>query len=129
GPDGSPAVIAGRQLPLSPKVKYGLSALLSLPVPEDYGQVSLSAGWAWQSRNRNSNIVTTAPFYPSYGVLNARLEWRDALRKGVDIAVFGSNLLDKEYVQGGYPLGNLGVEAAVYGEPRMFGVSASVRFG
>jgi iron complex outermembrane receptor protein len=129
GPDGAPAVIAGRQRSLSPKFKYGLSAVLSLPVPEDYGQVNLSADWAWQSKNRNPNIVTTAPFYPSYGVLNARLEWRDAFRKGVDVAVFGSNLLDKEYVQGGYPLGNLGVEAAVYGEPRMFGVSATVHFG
>jgi iron complex outermembrane receptor protein len=129
GPDGSPAVVAGRQRSNSPKVKYGLSGLFSLPLPEAYGEVSLSADWSWQSKVRQPNIVTTVPFYPSYGVLNARIEWKDALRKGLDLSVFANNLLDKEYIQGGYPLGNLGSEAAVYGEPRMYGVSAKIRFG
>jgi iron complex outermembrane receptor protein len=128
GPDGLPAVIAGQQRSNMPKWKYGLNATYSVPIPDHYGHVDVSADWSWQSKSRNPNIVTTVPFYPSYGLLNARVEWSNAMNSNIDFAIFGTNLTDKAYIQGGYPLGNLGTEAAVYGEHRMYGISAKIHF-
>lgn len=128
GAAGEPVVIKGLQSSNSPKWKYGVSGSLVLPTSSDVGQVRISADWSWQSKRRQPNLVTNNPYYPSYGLLNGRIEWNEVLGSRFDIAVFANNLLDKTYIFGGYPLGNIGTEAAIYGEPRMYGLSAKVRF-
>jgi iron complex outermembrane receptor protein len=123
------AVIEGRQLTGQPRWKYGLSANYVLPMPEDLGSANLSMDWSWQSKVATSPLPGVVPFNPSYGLLNARVEWNDVMHRNVDLAIFATNLLDKDYVLGGYPLGQLGMDSVVYGEPRMFGVSFKYRFG
>jgi iron complex outermembrane receptor protein len=47
----------------------------------------------------------------------------------IDLAVFATNLLNKTYILGGYPISQLGFDGAMYGEPRMYGVSLRYNFG
>lgn len=128
-PAGAPIVLKGRQTAYQPKWKYGASATLSLPLGDDVGKLALSADYAWQSKMNSSIIAPVDHEFPSYGVLNMRLEWTDAFHRGFDLAIFGTNVTNKTYVLAGYPIAALGFESATYGEPRMYGVSAKFRFG
>jgi iron complex outermembrane receptor protein len=122
-------VIAGQQFAKQPKWKYGFSGVVSVPTPERYGAVTISANWSWQSKTFNSYIPSLRPVDPSYRLMNGRIEWTNVLGHGVDLAVFGNNLFNKTYVLGGYPIAQLGFDSVLYGEPRTFGASVKVRFG
>ena len=122
-------VVEGRQLTKQPRWKYGFSGTLDIPVPANLGSLGLSADWSWQSSQSTADYPTLIPTYPSYGVLNARIEWDNVMKKGVDLSVFATNLTDKTYITGGYPIDSLGFDAVLYGEPRMFGASVKVHFG
>jgi iron complex outermembrane receptor protein len=128
---GIPVVVAGRQFASQPKWTYGVSGVLNLPVSPDVGSMSLSANWSWRDKvfNTNSPALTLVPEYPSYGLLSARFDWNDIFGKNIDVGVFANNLLNKTYIQGGYPIAQLGFDAVTYGEPRMYGATLTVHFG
>ena len=66
---------------------------------------------------------------PKYTLVNARLEWSNMFDSGVTAAVYGRNLTNKLYYQGGLPSGlNSATNPAVYGMPRTYGVSLRVDF-
>lgn len=122
-------VVEGRQLTKQPRWKYGFSGTLDIPVRENIGSLGLSADWSWQSSQSTADYPTLIPTYPSYGVLNARIEWDNVMKKGIDLSVFATNLTNRTYITGGLPIDALGFDAVLYGEPRMFGASAKVHFG
>lgn len=122
-------IISGRQLANQPKWKYGLSASYGVPISKDHGDAFVSVDWAWQSKFATNNFGGLVPYDDAYGVLNARAEWDNVMRRGLDLAVFATNLLDKTYVLGGYPIPQLGMDSVMYGEPRMAGVSVKYHFG
>jgi iron complex outermembrane receptor protein len=66
----------------------------------------------------------------SYGLVDARLDWSEVAGLPLDIAAFGRNLADKEYVQNGvsFAAATAGVYFGSYGEPRTYGVEAKYRF-
>ena len=64
---------------------------------------------------------------PSYGLLNARLEY--ALAKHWTFAAFGTNLANKVYYIGGVDYGaNVGFPLYNLGRPREWGLSARYNF-
>lgn len=123
------AVTAGRQAGNQPKWKYGINGVLTLPAPNGGGTIAASAAWSWQSSAFSSSQPSLRSVNPSYGLLNARIDWNDAFSSGLDVSVFGTNILQKSYVMGGYPISQLGFDSIVYGEPRMFGMSLTYHFG
>ncbi|MDB5583589.1 MAG: TonB-dependent receptor [Bradyrhizobium sp.] len=122
-------VVAGRQLSNQPKWKYGVSGAFRLPIPDSAGKLTVLGDWSWQSSTHTTPVPGLVDSNPSYGLLNARLEWNNAAGSGLDFAIFGTNLTNKVYVLGGYPIAQLGFDSAVYGEPRMYGASLKVHFG
>jgi iron complex outermembrane recepter protein len=123
------AITAGRQLPYQPMWKYGLNGQYSYPISEGAGRLVVSADWSWQDQVFNAPTPGIIATWPSYGLLNARIEWQNVMRTHVNVALFGTNLLDKTYIQGGFPIAALGYDAATYGEPRMYGVSLKYEWG
>lgn len=123
-------IIKGRQTAFQPKWKYGVNARLELPTYDSVGQWIISADYSWQSRtNTNEAVPGYITTFPSYGLLNARVELNNIAGSGVDLAIFSTNLTNKTYILGGFPLASsLGFDSALYGEPRMYGLSAKVRF-
>lgn len=124
------AAIAGRQTAFQPKWKYGINGQLVVPAGQA-GEFALSADFSHtgtaMSFETNPALLTT---YPGYGLLNLRAELREIGGSGLDIALFASNVTNKTYLLGGIPLaGVLGFESALYGEPRMYGLSLKYRFG
>ena len=128
--DPIPGVItAGRQIAKQPKWTYGLSGVYTLPIAEDAGELTLSANWSWRTDVFNANTPTLVSVDPAYWLLNARFDWKNILARNVDLGIFATNLLDKDYVQAGYPIPQVGFQATTYGEPRMFGASLTLHFG
>ncbi|SFS09423.1 TonB-dependent receptor [Sphingomonas jatrophae] len=125
------AAIKGRQTAFQPRWKWGVSGRLAVPVAEQLGQVALAADFAYQGKaTTNETNPALIGSYPGYGLLNARVELNEIGGSSVDLALFATNLTNKTYILGGFPLASaLGYETAFYGEPRMYGVSARVRFG
>lgn len=124
------AAVAGRQTAFQPKWKYGFNGQLVLPAG-NAGELVLSADFSQtgtaMSFETNPALLTT---YPGYGLLNLRMELREVGGSGLDIALFANNVTNKTYLLGGIPLaGALGFESALYGEPRMYGVSFKYRLG
>lgn len=123
------AVTAGRQLAYQPMWKYGLNGQYSYPISEGAGKLLISADWSWQDKVFDAPTPGIISTWPSYGLLNARIEWQNLMHTHITFALFGTNLLDKTYIQGGFPIAALGYDAVFYGEPRMYGASLKYEFG
>lgn len=124
---------------LSPNI-FSVYGRLAIPTAESFGNVSLFVTYAW------TDAQETAPFsretfpdgtinepgvrLPSFGLLNASLDWKNALNSGLDVTVFGTNLTNKEYAitnTGTYQ--TIGAQTQMYGEPRMYGIRLKYAFG
>lgn len=141
----SPKVFAGADMScrplqyLSPNI-VSVYGRLTLPVPESVGEVSLLVNYNW------TDAQETAPFstetfpdgtvnepgvrLPSFGVLNATLDWKNALNSGMDVSIFGTNLTNKEYATSNTgTFQTIGAQSKIFGEPRMYGIRLRYKFG
>jgi iron complex outermembrane recepter protein len=69
----------------------------------------------------------------SYGVVNARIYLRRDARPGLTVAIWGKNLANRQYLtytsaQKDIADGGLGYDYALVGEPRTFGIEATLKF-
>jgi iron complex outermembrane receptor protein len=75
------------------------------------------------------NSITPGTKLPGYVLFDARLDWNNIQGSQISAALFGKNLTNKAYFTGGIPLGaSLGVNDAVVGEPRTWGIELSAKF-
>lgn len=141
----SPLVFAGADMTCRP-LQYLSPNILSvhgsfqIPIPESAGELSLFLSYNWSDRQHTApmsveyypdgSIMEPGEWLRSFGLLNASLNWNNALNSGLDISVFGTNILNKEYA-----ISTAGVYQAkgdwssIYGEPAMYGVNLRYRFG
>jgi iron complex outermembrane receptor protein len=141
----SPRVFAGADMScrplqyLSPNI-FSVYGRVSLPVPESAGKVSLYVNYSWTDKQPTAPFSTeTFPdgttnepgvLLPSYGLLNASLDWKGVLGSNFDLSVFGTNIANKTYIitnTGVYQ--TIGAQSVMYGEPRMFGLRVRYTFG
>lgn len=113
---------------------------VSLPVGDNAGDLSLFVNYSYTAAQN------TAPLYeetfpdgstlepgvrlPSFGLVNASLDWKNALNSGLDATLFVNNLTNKNYLisnTGVY--GSVGAQSVMYGEPRMYGMRLRYKFG
>ena len=115
----------------TPKHKYYLGVSLDLIPASRAGSLTFFANYAWQDDQFAGFTTLRVPGVdiPSYGLVNVRLEWTDALGTSVDIAVFGNNVTDREYrIANNAQYESLGYALTQYGEPKMWGVSLRLDF-
>lgn len=76
-----------------------------------------------------NNLVNYEAFVDGYHTLSGRLEWRNAMNSDIDVALWGKNLGNKEYIIGGAAQGgSSGITSYIYAEPRTYGIEATVHF-
>ena len=120
----------GRQLAYQPMAKFGFSGSYDLPLSGNLGDLVLSADYSFQEHMLTGDPLDPIAFYPAYGVANARLDWNNLASKPIDLSLFVTNLADNTYQIGGFPIyGEAGINSAIYGEPRMYGIQLRVRWG
>ena len=124
---------------LSPNI-FSAYARLSIPTPESVGKVSLLVSYSWSDKQPTAPLsvekfpdgtpLEPGVLLPSFGLLNATLDWKNVLGAPFDLSLFGTNLANKEYVitnAGVYQ--SIGAQTVMYGEPRMYGLRLRYKFG
>jgi len=115
-----------------PRFKYTVDARYHLPVPDQLGDISVSANWDWQSLTVN---VKSAPDHPydqqtAYGLLSFNALWDNIAGHPISASFFMNNATNKLYAVGSYALEPaLGFAGVTYGEPRMYGIRLKYKFG
>lgn len=134
----SPAVdLSGNTPAQTPKHQLNLAATWDLPLPADAGKLSATVNGYYTSAATASNVVT--PFNAAkglqyntidgYWLTNASLTWVNILGSPVSGQVYVRNLFDRTYaVFRNTQFQIYGYANAIYGQPRTFGVNASVKF-
>jgi iron complex outermembrane recepter protein len=127
----TPIADVGDELPYAPKQTYVASLSWRVPVSERLGEID--AGATYSSIGKQRSAATSSGPYgmlDSFELLNLNLTWSRIFRSPMDLVVFGTNVLDEEYVtytSGTYNL--LGFESRSVGLPRTVGARLRYNFG
>ncbi|MBV9508879.1 MAG: TonB-dependent receptor, partial [Caulobacteraceae bacterium] len=110
----------------------------TLPIDAAYGEVTFGGSLYYQSKaaltdNAYVSAVGAIPYAatePAYDLINLDGTWSNVMRRPIDLSFFMTNVANKLYRVGSDDLSyNVGFVSYVYGEPRMFGLSAKYHFG
>lgn len=119
-------------IPFVPRNAYSAGLEYTLPgIP--MGEVVVSARYDFIDEMSNAGFTDQAQagaFVDSYGLWNARLRWFGiaAGRGNIEVAAWGRNLSDKRYVLSATGETPHSQRAALWGEPRSYGVDLIYRF-
>jgi iron complex outermembrane recepter protein len=133
----------GNRFRLSPDHQAAVGAIVSQPIGP--GRMSFAPSLTWQSRvffdDDNDNPALQQPpralvadnlqdeTQGNFALVNIRLGY-EAEDRSWRIEGFVENLLDEEYIRDAGNTGDgLGLPTFISGDPRFYGVSATVRFG
>ena len=133
-----------------PKHHVSAYASVRLPVPEDYGMLTLSADWSYQSgvfinelyQRKDHFAVRYTPaqlaLLPegsrphrqrAYHLLNLRASLREPWRRPVEITVFARNVTNEApEIANTTQYAGVGVSAVTIGPPRTWGVEVTYGF-
>jgi iron complex outermembrane receptor protein len=112
-----------------PKTKFTVGARYSYPLAAG-SKLLANLDYAWTDNQSSSVTISDNVEMPSYGVLNARLQYESPGGRW-SVAAFGTNLTDEFYLvggadfAGGYTVGNKELDPA---RPREYGLEVQVRF-
>ena len=122
----------------APETSYALSVQYRLPLSTG-GEVMFVGNYGWMDeyqRHSASHFQTKNPDgsndpEPAYGILNARVVYHAASRKW-QLSLFGTNLTNEWYVNGGFDAGvvlaHAGYDLATIGRPRELGLGVRFMF-
>lgn len=121
--------LSGTPFSFVPKHKFSLNGRIDLPAVEGVGEMAFNANWTYQSSQRVTPEAQPFDTIKGYGLVNLRFEWNNMFGAPVDMAVFGTNIFDKEYRVTANPgYNSSGFTNSIYGEPAQYGVQARYRF-
>ncbi len=93
----------------------------------DAGKVTLRADYSYRSKIYNDISNSPVVTQEAYDLLHARLSFVPVSERW-EIALFGTNLTDEEYLDHGIFIASLGPAIGVAGRPREWGLSTKFRF-
>ena len=122
--------LIGHQLPYSPIQKYGANATYSFPIDAKYGKLALTADWSLSTHYETADPLDPNSFFKGSENENIRLDWGTIYGKPLDLSIVSTNLLNRTYATGGYPIyGLAGFRSDIYNEPRMVFGQVTVHWG
>jgi iron complex outermembrane receptor protein len=123
-----------RDVPFAPDHNISVGLTYTAP-PTTAGVFSAHIDAYWQDSVVNHPVRPQPDREGNYAVFNGRLQFVNIpLQKGsLDLALYGHNLLNRQYRAFGYDLGDpkaggLGWSNNVFGDPRTFGVQLTYNF-
>ena len=124
--DSSSGITTDTDFALTPKWSATLSGTYEMPLGSG-GDIKANVSYSYKSQIEHN--IPNNPFIrqDGYGLVNVRLIW---ISPGSDweVAVFGTNLTDEEYLQATTNFAGLGFIDAQFATPREWGVSAKWLF-
>jgi outer membrane receptor protein involved in Fe transport len=125
--EGNTQALAGNRFRLSPEYSFVLGFNYELALGKAR-TLYFSPNYTWKSQLYFEEDNQPGIEQGDYGLLNARAGFRlDGGR--YEVALFGNNLLDKDFIiDAGNTGGSFGIPTFIGGPPRLFGVEVSARF-
>jgi iron complex outermembrane receptor protein len=131
----APSVKANDQLLDSPEDKFTVTGTYNLPVPADFGDMSVSATFNYSDPSLtnysyldSSGKPTGHAYIQRRHLLDLNYDWRHIAGSSVDLSVFASNVLNQNFWTYSTPIPGIG-DFAQIGPPRMYGVRLRYTFG
>jgi iron complex outermembrane receptor protein len=119
--------INGNKLPFNPEWNIVVGGEYAIPLGRA-GTLTPRVDYALQSEVHFTAFNLPLETQRSYGLLSARLGWRDSAER-FSLAVYGENLTDEQYYTFGQDaLAAQGVAYTYLGRPREFGIRAGFSF-
>ena len=129
--NGVPTVLSGVDIGAVSRSTYGATVTWHPPVAEGWGDPGLTADYYYRTRQIGNSAVAAEPFntVPGYGLLNLRADWRGIGGRPVDLGLFVNNATNSLYkVAVADQTASLLYATALYGQPRLWGVTLRYRF-
>jgi iron complex outermembrane receptor protein len=124
----TPTAVVGGDLTLSPRNKGSITGTYFLPVSDSIGHLSVGVTYTHTDKQISSS-QTPIGTLPSTDLLNANLNWNGIARSSLDLALFATNVTNKQYVtsvSGSY--NSAGFDSFIVGQPRMYGARLRYSF-
>jgi outer membrane receptor protein involved in Fe transport len=131
GQSVTPISVPGETLPFAPNHSEVATLSYRLPFGDSVGPIDLSATYAYVGVIR-AGASTQSPYaeMPGHPLLNLNLNWNGAFQTPIDVSLFATNVLDRQYttyVSATYSV--LGFDSRMVGAPLMFGTRLRYNFG
>lgn len=127
GSNGVPTNLAGVAFEAQPKYTYSLSGAYTFDLGGEM-TATPSVFYTWRKGYFFNYDRVPGNFIPSFGLLNARLDIAKIAGTPINVALFGKNITKKNYSVHVSRAETFGYLSRIYGEPRTYGIEASVRF-
>ena len=114
---------SGQDLIRAPENKFNLNADYNLPLAGG-SELTMTASWRYTDDQRGE--LEPWAIQPEFDVLDLRIGWTSA-NQALEVALWVRNLSEEYYISHLYTIASSVV--AVYGDPRMYGLSLTYRFG
>lgn len=122
--------ITNRPFPFLAKHRLNVGANYTVPLAQNWGDVTLGANWVYSSRYEISVFQDPLGVEDGYNQLDLRLQWAKFDERDVSISAFVTNVTKELYKIGGVPIFSvLGTTSAIYNEPRTWGLQLRYGFG
>jgi iron complex outermembrane receptor protein len=113
---------SGQDLIRAPENKFSINADFYRPLA---GGSELGANLSWRYTDDQRGELEPWAIQPAFDLFDARVSWTNA-GGALEVAVWGKNLADEEYITHVYTIASSVV--AVFGDPRMYGATLTYRF-
>ena len=114
-----------------PRHQFNIGATYQLPLDESVGTLTLAVNYSYTS-SRPDGLAIDKGFdtLPAYGLVNLRLDWRDIMHSGLDLALWGNNVTNEHYLTSTFAFEDAaGFRSGFPGDPATFGATLTYRFG
>jgi iron complex outermembrane recepter protein len=113
----------------TPRWTGSVYGAVDLPVPDTLGGMTFRADAYSQSSEYFSSINLPGTQISGHTLVNLRYDWKNILNSHASVGVYVRNLLDRDYLLGGFALGaTIGENLAIGGEPRTEGIELNYKF-
>jgi len=121
----------GAPFAFAPKWSYSVGAQYERDLP-DQATLILRSDYGWKDEyERDSSIFRHRDTpEPAYGLLNLRARYGKTTSDGKEwnVAIWGSNLTNEHYIDGGFVSAGLGISLDTVGPPREYGITLGYSF-
>ena len=115
---------SGNQITLAPDLNF--NGLAQYDIPVSFGTFTLQLDWTYQDKVYFDALNNELLSENSYWLWNGRVAWTSNDDRW-EVAAWGRNLGDKEYLSYAFDLSFFGFHEQMLGTPRMFGVELTYR--
>jgi iron complex outermembrane receptor protein len=122
--------LKGTQLFYSPIQKYGINGTYTQPISDRLGTLVLTGDFSLSTHYTIADPLDPMAYFKGQENLNLRLDWNQIYDKPLSFGIIGTNVLNKTYAIGGYPIyGLAGFRTNIYDEPRMVVAQLTLNWG